>query len=156
MKYRYVVSREDQSGKFVISEFSRRSEDALDLTGSAEFPREALEAAAADGPEGILAMIRTDKMYPPAPVANDLAARILEMLGKKAGEETEAAVEEIDVAIVERKPVEVESEDEEEVEASDEEFDDEDLLEEDDMGDSIGRIRVQDEEEAEDITDTDI
>lgn len=157
MRYRYVVTREDDKNRFVISELSRRSEDNYDPTGQAEFSREALEAAAADGADALLAVIRSDKMYPPAPVAVDLAARIMEMLKGKGADQTEAAVDEIDVEVAERKPVEVaESEEEEEAEIDDEEFEDKDLLEEDDMGEGIGRIRVQDEEEAEDITDTDI
>ena len=157
MKYRYVVTREDNGAKFLITELSRRSEDALDPTGFAEFTREALEAAAADGLEALLSIVRTDKMYPPAPVAAALAARIMEMLKGKAGDETEAAVDEIDVEVAERKPVESESEEEEdEADVEDSEFEDKDLLEEDDVGESITKIRVQDEDDAEDLGDSDL
>lgn len=156
MKYRYVVTREDEGQKFVITELSRRSDDAMDPTGKAEFSRDVLEAAAADGIEALLAVVRTDKMYPPTSVAMDLASCVQEMLKAKTEEAIEGIVDEIDVEPVERKPPDPppKSEDLEESEDDeDDDFEDKDLLEDDDVAEPITKVRVQEEADGEDVPD---
>ncbi len=131
MKYRYVISRDDAKNKLIIKEFTRGVDEHLSMMGSREVDGSAIEDAIATGGMALVNILRDHGMYPPEPVAKDMAKLVTDLYGALREETNEGHVDEIDVITPEAPPkVEPEETDEEEI---DSDLPDEDILESDDL-----------------------
>ena len=163
MRYIYKIERDDEKHVLAIREFVRRSDDEMDLLGAQEHPEALMEKAAQSGRSAVVLSFRTEKFFPPAKTALAIADSVVALYGEKRGETTEAEVEEVTAPPVEPKRYEAQPRPEAEAEADTEseaeapyiedEFEDESLLEADDLDDEPMNLKVQDEDMADDFVD---
>lgn len=80
MKYKYVFSKESDTGRFLIRECAELSKDIFSTVCESSREIKQIEAAVAGGYEAILAGMRTQNFFPPSNFVEKIANGIVELI----------------------------------------------------------------------------
>ncbi len=79
MKQKYSITRDDEKQVLTIREYAELDKEMMSLLCEETYSQQQLMEAAKEGIEAVLAVIRTNNMYPPAIYAEPIAEAVIEM-----------------------------------------------------------------------------
>ncbi len=106
MKQKYSITRDDEKQVFTIREYAELDKEMMSLLCEETYSQQALMAAAQEGIEAVLGVIRTNNMYPPAIYAEPIAAAVIEMFQDKEKLSAELVFDDKDLFIKEPEVIE--------------------------------------------------
>lgn len=151
MKQKYVILKNKSDNELVIREFAELDKETLSLLCEASYAYDALEKAAAEGKDALIAALRTPNMYPIGHYAIKIAEAVQTLLAPGGESSAELPFNDIELVESEKKEAALL----EAIEADDNEIDE--ILSEDvddDVDDNLNiknmksSIRVVDDEPA--------
>lgn len=123
MKQKYAITKDSGAGQVKIQEFAELDKDAFSLVCEETYDDEKIRAAASEGKEPLIEVLRTPNLYPVSEYAEKIAESINMLFGQSEENSVEVCFDDLDALKKERD--EAAEEEEEDTMALD------DLLEED-------------------------
>jgi hypothetical protein len=80
MKYRYVLSKDNDTGQLIIKEHAELSKEIFSMICESNYDVKQIEEAMAEGDEAVAAKIRTPSFYPPGNFLERIAQSVTELL----------------------------------------------------------------------------
>lgn len=86
MKQRFVISRNTGGEKIVIKEYAELDKGVYSLLCEESYAVEALEVALAEGPDHVVALLRTESFFPTSYFAEKLIATLADYFQQGSGD----------------------------------------------------------------------
>ena len=80
MKYRYVLSKDYDTGQLIIKEYAELSKEIFSTVCESNYDVKQIEEAMAKGDEAVAAKIRTPSFYPPGNFLERIAQSVTELM----------------------------------------------------------------------------
>jgi len=96
MKQKYVISRDTEKKELVIKEYAELDKDILTLVCEETYSDKNIESAIRKSREALLFVIRTEKLYPPVLVADNIAASVIRIYDSKNNQFEELFFDDLD------------------------------------------------------------
>jgi hypothetical protein len=157
MKQKYAITRNADTGRMTIQEFAELDKDVFSLVCEESYDGERIRAAAAEGKEPLIEVLRTPNLYPVSEYAEKIAESVRSLLDQDTPEPVEIEFDDIEALSREPKAAEEETSEEDEGVALDDLLeDDEDSGElDEDAGESEGSEESDDMDEGSSLSDDD-
>ncbi len=137
MKQKYALIRDNDNKTLVIREYAELDKEMMSLLCEESYSQQELAEALTKGTEALLAVIRTNNLYPPSIYALPIADAIKEMFQDEEKLSAELVFDDKDLFIKEAEILEEETE-----EVAEEAVDVDELLEEDELSDDFDEKTV--------------
>jgi len=125
MRQKFVIRKNDEDRKLVVQEYAELDKDILSFICEERHELATIETAADKGREALIAVLRTDNMYPPILYAQAIADVIIQNMGEKETSEREIVFDDNNYITKDQQ----QSVDDEDIEEKDSDIDD--LLDDD-------------------------
>ncbi len=89
MRQKFVIRKNDEDRKLIVQEYAELDKDILSFICEERHDLAKIEAAADQGREAVIAVLRTDNMYPPILYAQAIADVIIQNMGEQETAERE-------------------------------------------------------------------
>ncbi|QTA78203.1 Uncharacterized protein dnl_04200 [Desulfonema limicola] len=81
MKQKYQLSKDNETNQLILKEFAELDKDILSLLCEQVYDSSLVEAAAGENRETLIALLRTQNMYPPSLYMEKIADSVIELYG---------------------------------------------------------------------------
>lgn len=132
MKQKYAITKDADTDQIKIQEFAELDKDSFSLVCEETYDRQKLQAAAVEGKEPLIELLRTPNLYPVSEYVDKIADSVSALF--EQGDQSSLEVEFDDIEALKREKQAAESESEEESVALDDLLEDE--LDEDQAGET--------------------
>jgi hypothetical protein len=96
MRLKYIVETDHKNNLLVLRELAATDQDRFELLNHATYEGEMIKSAIPKGKKALVSALRTDNMYPPAPIAEKIAEAISQAVDSKEGRTVELIVDDLD------------------------------------------------------------
>jgi hypothetical protein len=80
MRQKYLILKDPENDRLILREFAEVDKEMFSLLCEETYPREAIQAAIAEGPDALARAIRTHNMYPPGYYTQQICESIITLL----------------------------------------------------------------------------
>lgn len=131
MKQRYIILKDDENEKIIISEFAELYKEVFSLLCEETYEKNSIINAISKGKNQLISTIRTHNFFPPNMQADKIAEAIMILYNSQSIQSTEVFIDDVDhlakelIELLEEDPIEGEPEELEEIfeESFDENYD---------------------------------
>jgi hypothetical protein len=89
MKQKYTILRDEKNKQLIIREFAELDKEILSLLCEETYDEKRIRSAIKKGREGLIAVLRTNNLYPPGIYAEKIADAVKELYAEKGKESEE-------------------------------------------------------------------
>jgi len=101
MKQKFLIKKDTQHEKLVISEYGELDKDSFSLLCEETFDDDVIVQAAEKGKTALVAALRTKNMYPPGRYADKIAESVAALLASQEEDSVEVFFNDIDALVSE-------------------------------------------------------
>src|SRR6056297_1108540 len=96
MKQKYAITKDPGAGQVKIQEFAELDKDAFSLVCEETYDGEKIRAAASEGKEPLIEVLRTPNLYPVSEYAEKIAESINTLFGQTEEDSVEVCFDDLD------------------------------------------------------------
>lgn len=131
MKQKYIILKNDENEKIIISEFAELDKEIFSLLCEETYEKNTIKNAILKGKDELISVIRTHNFFPPSMQADKIAEAIIALYDSQNIQSTEVFIDDADhlakelIELLDEEPIEGEPEELEEIfdETFDENYD---------------------------------
>lgn len=96
MRQKYEILKDDDNKRLIIREFAELDKDTMSLLCEESYDRKTVKSAISQGPDALVAALRTKNLYPPGMYAGKIAEKVAELLGAKGSVSDELVFDDLE------------------------------------------------------------
>lgn len=150
MKQKYVILKDKKNKALIIKEFAELDKEIFSLLCEQTYPDKDVKAAIKDGPEALIATLRTPNMYPIERYAVQIAEEVINLYKPRQTDDSkELFFDDLDILIADREPPDLLDDDTEDSVEMDDLLDDDDASDDsidDEIKDITKPIQIADDD----------